>query len=275
MDKKNLFRISEVAKMFHLSASTLRHYENIGLLSPAYIAPGSGYRYYSTEQFEILNTVRYLRALDMPLCDIESFLKNRDIDGMEEMLCQQKEAVVQKERELKRIEQKIERRLHWLRDAQSVELDQVSQIRLPETRIVWMENPLKLQGFLYLEVPIRQMDQSDAEAVVFLGKVGVGISEEHLRTRQTATYDGAFLMLDQEDIYSGKTSILPETLCVRIRFRGSHPEAARQYEILLNYIEKENLQIAGFSREVTLIDNGITSDTGKFVTEICIPVTGK
>ena len=38
-------------------------------------------------------------------------------------------------------------------------------------------------------------------------------------------------------------------------------EATRQYEILLNYIEKENFQIAGFSREVTLIDNGITSDT--------------
>ena len=86
MDKKNLFRISEVAKMFHLSASTLRHYENIGLLSPAYVAPESGYRYYSTEQFEILNTVRYLRALDMPLCEIEHFLKNRDIDGMEEMV---------------------------------------------------------------------------------------------------------------------------------------------------------------------------------------------
>lgn len=114
MDKKNLFRISEVAKMFHLSASTLRHYENIGLLSPAYVAPESGYRYYSTEQFEILNTVRYLRALDMPLCEIEHFLKNRDIDGMEEMLCQQRAAVIQKQQELKRIEQKIERRLNWL-----------------------------------------------------------------------------------------------------------------------------------------------------------------
>lgn len=275
MDKKNLFRISEVAKMFHLSASTLRHYENIGLLSPAYVAPESGYRYYSTEQFEILNTVRYLRALDMPLCEIEHFLKNRDIDGMEEMLCQQRAAVIQKQQELKRIEQKIERRLNWLRDAQRAELDQVTQMRLPETRIVWMENPLKLQGFLDLEVPIRQMDQSDVEAVVFLGKVGVGISEEHLRARQTSIYDGAFLILDQEDVYSGKTSILPETLCVRIRFRGSHPEASRQYEILLNYIEKENFQIAGFSREVTLIDNGITSDTGKFVTEICIPVRSR
>ncbi len=33
------------------------------------------------------------------------------------------------------------------------------------------------------------------------------------------------------------------------------------------------MRIAGFSREVTLIDYGITSDPGKFVTEICIPVT--
>ena len=222
-----------------------------------------------------MNTVRYLRALDMPLCEIEHFLKNRDIDGMEEMLCQQRAAVIQKQQELKRIEQKIERRLNWLRDAQRAELDQVTQMRLPETRIVWMENPLKLQGFLDLEVPIRQMDQSDVEAVVFLGKVGVGISEEHLRARQTSIYDGAFLILDQEDVYSGKTSILPETLCVRMRFRGSHPEASRQYEILLDYIEKENFQIAGFSREVTLIDNEITSDTGKFVTEICIPVRSR
>ena len=62
---------------------------------------------------------------------------------------------------------------------------------------------------------------------------------------------------------------------MRIRFRGSHPEASRQYEILLDYIEKENFQIAGFSREVTLIDNEITSDTGKFVTEICIPVRSR
>lgn len=49
MDKKNLFGIGEVAKMFHLSVSSLRHYENIGLLKPEYIAPGSGYRYYGTE----------------------------------------------------------------------------------------------------------------------------------------------------------------------------------------------------------------------------------
>lgn len=46
----------------------------------------------------------------------------------------------------------------------------------------------------------------------------------------------------------------------------------RHYEKLLDYITKEQIQIVGFSREITLIDYGITNDSEKFVTEICIPV---
>lgn len=40
----------------------------------------------------------------------------------------------------------------------------------------------------------------------------------------------------------------------------------------MSYIQKHQMQIVGFSREVTLIDYGITNDAEKFVTEICIPV---
>lgn len=275
MDKKNLFSIGEVAKMFHLSVSSLRHYENIGLVLPEYISPESGYRYYSTEQFEILNTIRYLRALDMPLSEIENFLENRDINCMEEKLRQQKEIVIKKQQELKRIEKKIEHRLNWISDAQSTALNEVSLIKLPESKIVWVDNPIKIEGYLDMEVPIRQLDQSDVEAVVFLGKVGVGISKEHLLEQNTENYDGAFLILDQEDIYSGNITILPESLYVRIRFRGSHTEAAKQYRILFSYMEQNQLEITGFSREITLIDYGITRNQEKFVTEICIPVRKK
>ena len=114
--------------------------------------------------------------------------------------------------------------------------------------------------------------QSGAEAVVFLGKVGLGISVEHLQKAETNRYDGIFLILDQEDIYTSETLELPETLCVRLRFRGSHAKAPTQYQKLLGYIDKHKMQIVGFSREVTLIDYVITNDTEKFVTEICIPV---
>lgn len=272
MDRKNLFTIGEVSSLFHISVSSLRHYENIGLLTPEYISPDSGYRYYGAEQFEVLNTIRYLRTLDMPLSEIEDFLKNKDIDRIEEKLRQQKQAVLKKQQELKRIERKIDHRLCWLLDAQSAPLDTVSLIQLPSCRIVWVDDPLKVNGSPDMEAPIRKLDQSDAEAVVFLGKVGLGISAEHLQAAQTDRYDGIFLVLDQEDIYTGETLTLPETLCVRLRFRGSHTESQAQYQKLLDYIQKHQMQIVGFSREVTLVDYGITNDSEKFVTEICIPV---
>ena len=148
MDKKGLLPIGEVSRLFHVSGSTLRHYENIGLLAPEYIAPDSGYRYYSMEQFEAPNTIRYLRALDMPLSEIADFLKNRDVGRIEEKLMQQKRAILKKRRELERIERKIDHRLQWLMDAQNTPLYTASLVRRPACRIVWMDDPLKIDGFL-------------------------------------------------------------------------------------------------------------------------------
>lgn len=94
MDK--LCQIGDVAKLFHLSVSSLHHYEQAGLLQPQWIDPDTGYRHYSTRQFEVLNTIRYLRVLDMPLSEIADFLQNRNVEKIEEKLHQQKETVIRK-----------------------------------------------------------------------------------------------------------------------------------------------------------------------------------
>lgn len=47
---EGLLRIGEVARLFNLSVGTLRHYEQMGLLDPAYTDPASGYRYYGARQ---------------------------------------------------------------------------------------------------------------------------------------------------------------------------------------------------------------------------------
>ena len=66
----------------------------------------------------------------------------------------------------------------------------------------------------------------------------------------------------------------PDRRCVTVRFRGSHSEAAGYYKMLMENIHEHQKKIVGFSREITLIDNGLTSDPDKFVTEIQIPVAG-
>lgn len=272
MEKKELFQIGEVARMFQLSVSSLRHYESMGLVLPEVIDPETGYRYYSPRQFEPLNIIRYLRALDMPLAEIADFIQNRDIDKMEEKLQQQKEIVVKRELELKQIERKIDHRLRQLKDARNSILDVITVSTASACRLAWIEDNLTIKEFVDMEKPIRKLDQEQKEALIFLGKVGVGISAEHLTERRYQEYNGIFLILDQEDQYDGNIIDLPETLCVSVRFCGSHKEAPAQYEKLMDYIKKHNFEVADFSREVTLIDYGLTNDTEKFVTEIRIPV---
>ena len=273
MEMPKLFQIGDMAKLFHISVSSLRYYESLGLLTPERVDPDTGYRYYSVRQFEVLNTIRYLRELDMPLPEISDFLKNRDIDRMEEKLRQQKAEVERKRLELQRIERRIDNNLRRIRDARDSELDVIKRAAAPAMRIVWMDTALKISSPLDMEMPIRELEQSQAETALFLGKVGVGISAENLEAGCFEQYDGVFLILDDEDRFDGKTVLLQETQCVSVRFRGSHTEAAEQYRRLMEHIRAHGMKPSGFSREITMIDYGITSDREKFVTEISIPVT--
>lgn len=272
-DGKELFRIGEVAKMYHISMGTLRHYEQAGLLKPEYIDAQTGYRYYGVRQLEVMNTIRYLRVLDIPLPQIAEFLQNRDIPVIQEKLKKQKALIQQKQKELELIEQKIDHRLKQLQDAVESELDQISVREIPAGRIVWIRDSLKLNSYLDLEYSIQKLQKNQKEPLAFLGKVGVGISKENLEQGNFQNYERVFLMLDEEDQYEGEIESLPVEQCVTVRFCGSHVEAAEQYEKLMQYIRRNDYQIVGFSREITLVDYGITNDPEKFVTEIRIPIS--
>jgi DNA-binding transcriptional MerR regulator len=58
--------IVEVARHAGISSRTLRHYDALGLVRPAYVG-ANGYRYYEREQLERLQEVLVLRELGLPL----------------------------------------------------------------------------------------------------------------------------------------------------------------------------------------------------------------
>ena len=43
---------------YKIYISSLQHYENMGLITPKYTDPASGYHYYGARQFEVLNSIR-------------------------------------------------------------------------------------------------------------------------------------------------------------------------------------------------------------------------
>ena len=83
---KDLIPIGKMAAANRVTIATLRLYDQMGLLKPAYIDPDSGYRYYDIKQTSRLDFIRYMRELELSLTDIKSILEKEEITLIEEKL---------------------------------------------------------------------------------------------------------------------------------------------------------------------------------------------
>jgi DNA-binding transcriptional MerR regulator len=70
--------VGDFSRITHLSVKTLRHYHEVGLLAPATVNPGTGYRYYSADQVPAAQVIRRLRDLEMPVGEVKAVLAADD-----------------------------------------------------------------------------------------------------------------------------------------------------------------------------------------------------
>ena len=69
-----MFKIGDFARLGGVSVRALRHYDEIGLLSPADVDAGSGYRLYAAHQLGPLNRIVALKELGFSLTQIDGIL---------------------------------------------------------------------------------------------------------------------------------------------------------------------------------------------------------
>ena len=72
--QKNFISIGEMSKMTGVNAKSLRYYEKIGVLPPAYIDPDNAYRYYTYSQISLIYAIQFYISLDIPLSEILNFV---------------------------------------------------------------------------------------------------------------------------------------------------------------------------------------------------------
>jgi DNA-binding transcriptional MerR regulator len=84
----SLLMIGEFSRMTHLSVKALRHYDDVGLLKPAGVDPGSGYRLYSVAQIPAAQVIRRFRDLDMPIDQIKEVLVTEDPNTRDKVILQ-------------------------------------------------------------------------------------------------------------------------------------------------------------------------------------------
>ncbi len=78
--------IGDFSRASHLSVKTLRHYHEVGLLAPAEVDPGNGYRYYSERQIPQAQVIRRLRGLQMPVAEVRAVLAATDPEQRNQLI---------------------------------------------------------------------------------------------------------------------------------------------------------------------------------------------
>lgn len=79
---ENYFLISEFAKLRGININSLRYYEKIGILKPAYIDEKTNYRYYSSEQLVLLNKIILCIQLGISLKEMATYIdENGDLQS--------------------------------------------------------------------------------------------------------------------------------------------------------------------------------------------------
>ena len=73
-----MLKIGDFSKLSRISIRMLRHYDEIGLLTPKSIDDFIGYRYYAKEQLPIADRISSLKNMGFRLSAIGEILKNYD-----------------------------------------------------------------------------------------------------------------------------------------------------------------------------------------------------
>ncbi len=102
--------IGEIVKMKGVSHRALRHYDDLGILVPAYTNPETKYRYYSKNQIIILDIIQLCVALGIPLKTFKNYmLEDGSIDA--------KQMIVDAKAKALQVQKEIEQKLYFLHSA--------------------------------------------------------------------------------------------------------------------------------------------------------------
>ena len=72
--------IGKISKLKNVSIKSLRYYDQIGILKPAFVNTETNYRYYTKDQLYLLDAITVCIKLGIPLKDLNNYVENDSIN---------------------------------------------------------------------------------------------------------------------------------------------------------------------------------------------------
>ena len=269
---KEFFSIGEISKLFDINKKTLRYYDEIGLFKPSFVNKDNNYRYYTLDQFQYLETIKYLKELGLSLDKIKYNLTNLNSEDVINSLEEQNNIIDAKISELQLIKQKINKKIIQIKDSTRNDLlETIREVDFNERQAVRLKNSIKTD--YDIEFSLRKLIKMSGNKIFLTyGLVGVSISRDDLIDMKYDEYKSIFIMIEEEKYDKSLIKIFPKGTYVCIRFKGVHKDAPPYYEKLINYINKQGYEIIDDSLEMELTDPSLSLTDEEVIMELQILV---
>ncbi|MEI4800889.1 MerR family transcriptional regulator [Bacillus sp. NPDC077411] len=270
------FTIGEMAKMHNIPESTLRYYDEKGIFHPAIVDSQTNYRYYTIDQFSMLDTIKFLRQLNIPLKEIKRYIDERTPAFALDLLEKQEEMLLKKQREIEYTLAKIKHKIHLMKEAVQTDAYTVFFKELPKRNITALPiTPNVTDDMFEYYIHSLQKNMKQVDDSLFSGDIGVTVAKDALLQHDFQAYNRVFILLDYMPFQITTSHVIEEGIYACAYHHGPYEETGKTYKRLLLAIEKDRYEICGDAIELSLIDLSVTDNQEEQVTEIQIPVMKK
>lgn len=267
------FTIGQMSKLHNISVKTLRYYDEIGLFSPFEVDSQTGYRYYSLEQFKILDIISYLKMIGVPLKVIKKKVEHSSLDEFIQILEEYQKITEDKINHLQTINGRLSARIGELK-----EVKQMNKIGMPMIKFFHERKILEVKervGTLNeIEKVLRDLKYKINHITpIMIGKVGFILSIEHLKNRQYHDYDGMFLLVEEMiNPENELITIIPSGTFALIYMREERDKETIYFDALLKYIYQNGYQPEGPFLIRQIVDTFISHNEDERLREIQIRI---
>ena len=275
-----MFRIGEFSKLAMVSVRMLRHYDEIGLLTPDTVDPYTGYRYYSASQLAVIGRIQLLKEMGISLSQITKMLELLDQPQKLESFLQMRHLELQQQQQqlscqLSLVQSAIER----LRKEQTMKQFHVEKRTFPRMKVACLRKVLptyadehqlwaQMNHAFQLLDPGKKMFENKCAMAVFFDE---GFREQDVDVEIRVQLSDDFV-IDQPPVNEVCFGILPPVTAATVMLNGSYDQIGHVYEEIAQWVEEHHFQMQGPMFNIYHVSPAMDPDPDNWVTEVCVPL---
>lgn len=243
---KSNFSIGDMAKIHNISVQTLRHYDKIGLLAPSYINQDTGYRYYSAKDFVLIDLIKQCKSMGLSLEEIKDIIDNyKSLDSIVEIIEKQKKIIDKRIIELTSIRNNISFLENRIKESLTEGINEVFIKEYRERKFVKYNNTNRFTEEFEINLS-KTLSDVEKRYSNFNKELAFAISFDELKDKNKMVYKAMMLSFTEGLKFEEEEElIIPKGNYITINFDDAYNNTKKYYDILMDYIKRNNLTTYG------------------------------